>query len=450
MQTNLSSIRSYLFFNRIAGFTVGFAALAAGASSFASAATLCVNPKGTGGCKSTISAAVAASAPADIIEVAQGIYAEQVTITHSLSLIAAPFSHPIIEAKGKSNGIFINGLATAPTPGVAGVVVSGFTVRDANFEGILIASASDVTLLDNHVLDNNRVLEPSAGMCPGIAAFETNEQMDCGEGIHLMGVDHSSVVRNLVDNNSGGILITDETGPSANNLIRDNNVHDNAYACGITMAGHPPANASGPLAGVSFGIMHNVIAHNDSHHNGLGLPGAGAGVGIFAPFPGTANTANVVSGNDLHDNGLPGVTMHNHASAPPPAPGINLNDNIIVGNRIYGNAADTEDAMTSGPTGINIFSTAPVTGIVISQNDFSDESIDIAFNAPGGWIEAHFNDFNERGIGVDNLGSGTIDATENWWDCASGPSAKCSSVVGSGVTSAPWLYLPFKIHIGEY
>jgi hypothetical protein len=142
--------------------------------------------------------------------------------------------------------------------------------------------------------------------------------------------------------------------------------------------------------------------------------------------------------------------MHNHASAPPPAPGINLNDNIIVSNRIHGNAADTEDAMTSGPTGINIFSTAPVTGIVIAQNDFSNESISIAFNAPGGWIEAHFNDFNERGIGIDNLGSGTINATENWWDCGSGPSAKCSSVVGSGVTSAPWLELPFEFDFGEY
>jgi parallel beta-helix repeat protein len=450
MRTDLSSTEVHILFKRISVFIVGFATLAAGAPSLASAATLCVNPEGTGGCQSTISAAVAASAPGDIIEVAQGTYAEQVTITHSLSLMAAPFANPVVEAKGKSNGIFINGMATAPAPGVAGVVVSGFTVRDANFEGILVANASDVTLLGNHVLDNNQALESSAGLCPGIAAFETNEQMDCGEGIHLMGVDHSSVLRNLVEDNSGGILITDETAPSANNLIKDNNVHDNAYACGITMAGHPPANASGPIAGVSFGIMHNVIAHNDSHHNGLGIPGAGAGVGIFAPSPGTVNTANVVAGNDLRDNGLPGVTMHNHASAPPPAPGINLNDNIIVGNRIYGNAADTEDAMTSGPTGINIFSTAPVTGIVIAQNDFSDESINIAFKAPGGGIEAHFNDFNERGIGVDNLGSGTIDATENWWTCASGPSAICSSVAGSEVTSAPWLDVPFEIHFDEY
>ena len=100
-----------------------------------------------------------------------------------------------------------------------------------------------------------------------------------------MAADHSSVIRNLVENNSGGILITDETGPNTNNLIKGNTVRDNAFDCGITLASHPPANASGPIMALPYGIMHNVISHNDSHHNGLGLPSAGAGVGIFAPFP---------------------------------------------------------------------------------------------------------------------------------------------------------------------
>jgi nitrous oxidase accessory protein NosD len=426
------------------------ASLAVAVSTVASAATLCVQPSGKGGCKSTISAAVAAASAGDIIQVYQGTYNEEVTITQSLSLVAAPYAWPVIDAKGKSNGIFIDGLAATPNPGVANVVVSGFKVQDANFEGILVVNASNVTLLDNHVLDNNKVLDPSAGSCPGIPAFETNEQMDCGEGIHLMAVNHSFVVRNEVENNSGGILITDETGPTSSNLVKGNNVHDNPFACGITMAGHPRANASGAIAGVSYGIMHNVISHNDSHHNGLGLPGAGAGIGIFAPGPGTTNTANVIIGNELHGNGLPGVTMHNHGSAPAPAPGVDLNNNVIVGNHIYGNAADTEDAATSGPTGINLYSTAPVRGTVIAENSFSDESIGIAFKAPSGTIDAHFNDFNDRGIGIDNLGTGLIDATENWWRCSTGPSSRCSSVAGSGVTWAPWLTQPFDFEREGY
>jgi parallel beta-helix repeat protein len=448
MLSKLKVTRTYSYGSRTLIFTVATLSLAA--TNLASAAILCVNPNGKLGCKSTISAAVAAASAGDTIVVTQGTYNEQVTITQSLSLVAAPFAQPVINAKGKSNGIFVDGVAATPNPGVANVVISGFTVRNANFEGILVANGSNITILDNHVLDNNKALDPSKGACLGIPAFETNEQMDCGEGIHLIAADHSSVMRNLVENNSGGILITDETGPSTNNLIKGNNVHDNPYACGITMAGHPAANATGPITALSYGIMHNVISHNESHHNGLGLPGAGAGVGIFAPGPGTTNTANVISGNELYGNGLPGVTMHNHGYAPSPAPGVNLNDNIIVGNHIYGNAADTEDAATSGPTGINVYSAAPITGTVIAQNTFSDESINIAFKAPAGWLTAHFNDFEAHGIGIENLGSGQIDATENWWGCITGPSSHCSSIVGSGVTFIPWLIRPFDINPDGY
>jgi nitrous oxidase accessory protein NosD len=428
-----------------AAFAVTFFAVAA---SLASAATLCVNPNGHGGCKSTISAAVAAASAGDIIQVAPGTYTEQVTISIPLSLVSSSLlAKPVINASGKGNGIFVNGVWASPAIGIANVVVSGFDIRNANFEGILVTNATNVTLLDNHVHDNNKALPNE---CPGIPAYETNEADDCGEGIHLMAVNHSFVLRNLIENNSGGILISDETGPNASNLIRGNIVRDNSFDCGITLASHPAANASGPINGLPFGISHNVISHNQSYRNGRATPGAGAGVGIFAPFPGTTDTANVVIGNDLHDNGLPGVTMHNHAWAPSPAPAVNLNDNVIIGNHIYGNLADTEDAFTSGPTGINIYSVAPITGTVVAQNTFNDESIDIAFNAPSGSLDVHFNDFNGHDTGIDNLGAGLIDATNNWWNCISGPGSHCATVTGPAITTSPWLSLPFDFNLDGY
>jgi nitrous oxidase accessory protein NosD len=416
-----------------------------GASSVAMAATWCVNPSGKSGCSATISAAVAAASPGDTIRVWEGTYKEQVVITKSLSLVAVEKGESIIDAKGRPNGIFINGMSAAPNAGVADVLISGFKIRNANFEGILIANATNVSIVGNHVLDNNKALDIATPACPGIPAFETNEGEDCGEGIHLMAVDHSSVVRNEVEDNSGGILISDETGPTHDNLISGNKVHDNSYDCGITMASHGPATSVIPTATLPYGVSNNTIAHNNSSHNGFQVPGAGAGVGIFAPFPGTTASGNVVIDNDLHNNGLPGVTMHNHAAAPSPAPPVNLNDNVIVGNRISGNAADTADAATSGPTGINVYSVAPITGTVISQNVFDDEAIDVAFKAPAGQLNVHFNDFDTWGIGLDNLGTGTVNATDNWWGCAKGPGSKrCTTVVGPGVVFTPWLTSRFN------
>ena len=428
-----------------ARYLVGLGLLSLFGASTLAAATLCVNPGGKHGCKSSISAAVAAASPGDTIQVSHGIYKEQVVITKSLSLVALDGLQPVIDATGLPNGIFVNGLWAAPNAGVADVLISGFKIRNANFEGILVVNATDATITGNDVLDNNQSLDIADDACPGMPAFETNEGDDCGEGIHLIAVDHSSVVRNESEHNSGGILITDETGPNHDNLISGNYVHDNPFDCGITIASHGPATSVIPSATISYGVSKITVAHNNVVRNGFQVPGAGAGVGIFAPFPGTTAAGNVVIDNDLHNNGLPGVTMHNHAAAPAPAPPVNMNDNVIVGNRISGNGEDTLDAATSGPTGINLFSMAPVTGTVVSQNVFDDESIDIAFNAPAGQINAHLNDF-DRGTGVDNIGTGTVSATLNWWNCPAGPGGsgkRCATVVGSGVTFTPWLTSPF-------
>jgi hypothetical protein len=423
---------------------MGAGLFALATASLASAATLCVQPQGHLRCQKTIGAAVAAAAPGDVIYVWPSVYKEQVTIAQSVSLVAVPGSHTVIDATGLGNGIFIDGRAGAPNAGVSNVVVSGFDIRNANFEGILVVNGSNVTLTDNHVHGNNVSLDISAGACPGIPAFETNEGDDCGEGIHLMATAQATVRNSEIDHNSGGILITDETGPSQDNLITGNSVHDNPFDCGITLASHGPASITPAM--LPYGVWNNTISHNSSFHNGTQLPGAGAGVGIFAPFPGTTNTGNVVIGNDLYSNGLPGVTMHNHASAPAPAPGVNMNNNEIVGNHIHGNAADTEDAATSGPTGINLFSTAPVTGTVISGNDIDNEAIAIAYNVPSGQLNVHFNDL-PHSIGIDNIGTGTVDATENWWNCATGAgSGHCASATGANVATTPWLFTPAAVN----
>ena len=58
-------------------------------------------------------------------------------------------------------------------------------------------------------------------------------------------------------------------------------------------------------------------------------------------------------------------------------------------------------------------------------------------------MEVHLNNLLGEGIGVDNLGSGTLDASMNYFGCAAGPGTTgCTSVKGSNVTSTPFLSAP--------
>jgi parallel beta-helix repeat protein len=428
--------------------TVFFAVVALGsmlgeANNQLFAATLCVNPGGTGGCSPTIGAAVKAASANDTIKVAAGTYKEDVVIGGALSLVGAGQNTAIIDATSLSNGVYIDGL---DNPGLNNVVVTGFTVKNANFEGILVTNSSSVTVWDNRVVDNNKALNlsGSAPGCTGEPSFETDESFDCGGGIHLMGVDHSIIADNIIERNADGILLSDDTGTTHDNLITGNEVKDNPFDCGIVLASHPPGPGS---KAPHLGVNHNTIANNESVHNGFQVPGAGAGVGIFADGtgPGLA-TGNVIVHNELKNNGLPGVAMHSHVGPAFVLPADNLNDNVIVGNHISGNGPDGFDTATPGPTGINVNSGGggtPITGTVISGNVIDHEAIEIAVNTPA-QVEVHLNNLLDDTIGVDNLGLGVVNATENWWGCPGGPGAEeCAGVGGAGVLFSPWLRHPF-------
>jgi parallel beta-helix repeat protein len=405
------------------------AALVVAMSQFAAAATLCVNPGGTHGCFSKINDAVAAAKPHDTIKVAAGTYAEDVVIGKPLSLVGENPKNTIIDATSLSNALYIDGL---DNPKLSDVVVKGFTAENANFEGILVTDASNITIWDNYVLNNDKALNVQKGTCPGIPPFETAEAFDCGEGLHLIGAAFSTVANNTVEGNSGGILISDDTAPIHDNLISGNMVKDNTLDCGITIASHPPFMGKAP-----FGIYHNTISGNVSTGNGTAVKGAGAGVGIFDSVPGTSNRGNVIINNRLTHNGLPGVAMHSHT------PGQNLDNNVIVGNYIADNGPDTDDAATPGPTGINVFGVSPVSGTVISQNVIDHEGYDIVANTPAR-VNAHLNNLLGHKTGVDNIGKGSVDATENYWGCAKGPEdSACSDVKGPKVLFTPWLVKPF-------
>lgn len=425
------------------------------------AATLCVNPNGTHGCYSTISAAVGHANAGATITVGPGTYREDVVIGIPLVLIGAGANSTIIDATNLANGVFVDGF---DHPGLSRVVVAGFTVENAQFEGILVVSATKVSVGYNDVKNN----DASPGLlftgaptgCPGQPAFETDETGDCGGAIHLIGTSYSVVASNTVTGNADGLLISDETAASHHNLVINNNFTGNPLECGIVMGSHPPMGSTSPPFAPHYGIHDNTIAYNVSTGNGVQI--GGAGVGLFSDGNGPGQvSANLVVGNTLIGNGLGGVTLHTHVGPGFFVPPDNMDGNQIIGNYIAKNLADQFDTATPGTVGININSGgggSPVLGTVIAQNVITNEDVDIAINTPApAEVDIHRNNLlggnmgvadvctydNPGGLnpaGVDVCTGSIIDATKNYWGCSNGPgNPGCTTVSGSDILFSPWL-----------
>jgi parallel beta-helix repeat protein len=339
-----------------------FIALTLTAAAGAAGTTRYVSPTGTdtGDCTAspcrTITYAVGQANAGDTVSVAAGTYAESVTVTKTLSLIGHDAT---IDATGQSsppNGVVISGA------GAAGTSVSGFTVENAGLEGIFVLQTTNITIASNRVL-NNDAYGPFNPLC-------ADQPDDCGEAIHLQSVTNSTVAGNLVQDNVGGILLTDEDGPTSGNTISDNSVLDNTLDCGITLASHHFSLVA-PAAPDVAGVYENQVLHNTSNGNGA------AGIGVFAGPPGAAAWGNVVSGNTARENGFAGLMIHSHT------PFQYVNDNVLVNNTLSGNGIDDDNPVDDAPTAISVFSAViPIPQTVIAANRISDEHYGIVtFNA---------------------------------------------------------------------
>jgi parallel beta helix pectate lyase-like protein len=348
----------------LAGLMLAAAALSA-APAAAATATLYVSPGGSDAnpctsaspCK-TIGHAVSAASSGDRIVVRGGTYAEMVTIPVTLHLVGR--HRPTIDATGQQNGVVIAGAAAS------GSSLRGFKIEHATQEGVVAVQTSWVTIAGNLVAGNDQGMFSSSptGECAPFGQVPG----DCGEGIHLMTVSHSRVLANRVTGNAGGVLLTDELGPTHDNVVGWNRIWRNAYDCGITVPGHNP-NAVSPTGvpqPAMAGDYHNWIVHNVVNRNGL--KGEGAGILFAGAGPGTGSYDNFVGWNTVNGNELAGITVHSHA------PNTDVNGNRFVGNWArHDNVGGDPDAAVTKTTDILVFSAGdPITGTVARGNHLSD------------------------------------------------------------------------------
>lgn len=340
----------------------------------------------------TIGEAVASARPGATVVACRGTYTEDVVITTPLTLIG---EHATIDATGLSGASTGTFAGQAPFNGVtiesSHVTVKGFKVEGAEGEGILAVNPTavpttvggmslftgtpltDITIRDNDVtgndLGNNDPTSPYLFCTP-------NGGGDCGEGIHLMSVADSTVVDNESIGNSGGILLTDEFGPTHDNLIAGNTVKDNVADCGITIPSHnlgldPTTGQPDPSFG---GVYRNRVIGNVV--TGNGTKGFGAGIGVFAPAPFSASYDNVVAGNFVQGNGLAGISVHSHA------PNAYVDGNVFTHNVIGTNNVTGEDGADVAPkdtqtTGILIWSAATLYHFTVSDNVIFDDQVGV-------------------------------------------------------------------------
>jgi hypothetical protein len=340
-----------------------------------------------GGSYQTIGAAVGAAVNGETIVVCRGTYPGGVVLSKTLSIVGV--GNPEIDATGQNNGVQV--LAS-------GSKIQGFTVENALGEGILVglgtAPVSNVTISGNTVTHNDQgnptgapITTSSYPQCNANPATPT-EPGDCGEGMHLVNAFDSTVVGNKVVGNSGGILISDDTGATYGNLIEFNDVSGNALDCGITLASHTPEVFGG-------GVHDNTVLANQVTNNGVAAQGGGvllaSGVpGNIPGIPGTGGAVynNLVKGNYLVGNGLGGVTLHSHT------PGQNLNGNTITGNVI-----GTNNLSPDSDFGPHYFD-GQTTGIIVTA--VSNVTITIEHNLI-------FSNVN--GVWLGQVGGPTISAT---------------------------------------
>jgi len=337
----------------------------------------------------TLQSAVDAARPGGTVVVCPETYHEQVVISKPLTLKG---KHATIDQTGVTPTFSAGGqvIFAAVVMDSSRINFSGFTVTNALGEGIVAAGLngpiSKITISRNTVVNNDLgggvppasdyFLCQPAGPVPG----------DCGEGVHFAGnVGWSTIRDNLITHNSGGVLLTDDIGPTHDNVVEGNVVTANLFDCGITVPGHNPnaLSATGVRQPSVAGVYRNAILNNVV--TGNGVLGEGAGVLFANAGPGTASYDNLVRGNYIAGNSLAGVTMHAHGPN-----GINedLNGNVIVRNSIgknnlLGDGLDGPPGPTDMvPTGVLVFSGGTPVAVRIAHNHIFNNDIGIWLSAP--------------------------------------------------------------------
>jgi len=433
----------------------------------------------------TIRDGINAVAEGGMVSVAAGTYDEQVVIDKSLTLQGAGDTTIIKPTQATANAFALfelestSSTAKVAAPIVAHAIGSSVTVEDLKVDGDLINTipTSGGSLdgvfysgtggaIDNVTVVNMSAEEASdsskkmgnAIYIAGFAETETVEVKNCDVSNYFKGGitgNYGALTANFHNNTVTGRGL--ESSASQNGIqiafgatgtIKDNTVTASStstkwsatgilvYQSSATVEGN---NLSGCEEGIGFNggwdsygipgpftitIKGNII---DSSSAELGEGKAAKGISGFLGQNGSAEDDgdliliiqdNQLTGGDSTDYGIKIGDMDGQGGSSKNADV----DATITGNTISGfdegiifpQAADVGSTIAATITG-NTIQNSTVDGILFGDTtegvDFDVANITVNFN----------NIIGSTTYGVNNAGTGTLDATNNWWGDASGP-----------------------------
>ncbi|HVX30192.1 MAG TPA: hypothetical protein VHA53_06900 [Nitrolancea sp.] len=338
----------------------------------------------------TLAQAVTLADTGGVVQVGDGTFPGAVTINKALTLQGAQAG---VDARSRTGSESVIGTVSI---GASNVTVDGFT-----FDGSLLqVNTPDASILSGVVLQNNIFKNfPSVGL-PTFAAGDILIQRNYFENAaanseaiqiksdaaHLGGCNGSQILDNafLSATNNGGADVNFSCTESSSSSI--------------TVANNTSNSNSGGSSFVAFsGVTDGISVTGNSGTT------SGSAIFFFGAVSGTAD----ISGNAFVNGGGSAVSIHGADYSSDP---VNTGTFNITGNRFAANA-----------DGISVAAGALGTG---------------------GQVQAHFNEITVTGANaVSNSTSTTIDATNNWWGCNTGPNTTGCGATAGPVTTDPWLTL---------
>ena len=399
-----------------------------------------------------------------VISVTAGTYVEQVSISKTLKLVGQGAASTIINAPTTLvNDMFLSGSdkSIVGIGNAASVEMSGFTISGPGpsgcgslHYGIGVWGNASANIHDNVITDIRD--NPLSGCQNGVG-------IRAGSAT-LSQVGHLIATSNTITNyQKNGIVVSNNgsSGVIQNNIVNGPGLPNNIAPNGIQVSSGAVATVTGNTIGGNLcGALSCGPGITDTQSAGILLFQAGN----------TQVLSNIVTNNDMgiytYDS-VP-LTIQQNTLIDNRYEGIVLNqgDTTVLSNTVHGGNSGVQLVSYNGDTanvtgtlrgnsitgtlaGIEVIDENPADGFIVKATGLlntvvqNTRGISVGVGTAVAQFAFNRNDLSTNSsAGVDNQGTGILNAFCNWWGAANGPTGAnpgSGSAVSSNVTVSPWL-----------